>query len=358
MEGVTHADTVGVGMIGAGSIADYHLDGLKAAGGASLRAIAARTCASAETAASRHGVLSVELDWRRILDRRDIEAVIVATPDDTHAEIACAAAAAGKAILLQKPMAPTSAECRAIIAAVRQAGVVLQVSFMHRYFEEVVRTRELLTEGGTGPVLSARIRNATPGPDWGDWFFRRDKVGGGVVLQLGVHGIDLLRHILGDIARLTATIALRKTERRLRDGSIVRPDNEDHAFATYQFENGAVASHEMCFSEIAGTDRFLLEIVCEEATLHLRGPRGPLALYAPSVTGRAEWVVPDLPARPLGARHHVAFLDIVRGRSAPDDTAESGLATLLVAEAIYRSAERATAETVASPREPMAREAA
>lgn len=358
MESVSAGDTVGVGMIGAGSIADYHLDGLKAAGGVSLRAITARSRASAENAAARHGIAAFSDDWRSLLDRRDVEAVVIATPDDTHCEIACAAAAAGKAILLQKPMAPTSAACCTIIAAARRAGVVLQVSFMHRYFEEVVRARELLAGGSTGKVLSARMRNATPGPDWGDWFFKRDKVGGGVVLQLGVHGIDLLRHMLGDIERLVAVTALRKTERRLKDGRVVHPDNVDHAFAIYSFAGGPIVSHEMCFSEIAGTDRFGLEIVCEEAVMHLRGPRGALAMVAPKVTGQSAWVVPEMPARPLGAHHHAAFLDIVRGRAKPDDTAEAGLATLLVAEAIYRSAERGATERVSLPRDVLAAEAA
>jgi UDP-N-acetyl-2-amino-2-deoxyglucuronate dehydrogenase len=359
VEGVTApSEVVGVGMIGAGFIADYHLNGLAAAGGASVRAVAARTLPRAEALAMRHAVPDATADWRRLLDRSDIDAVVIATPDDTHCEIACAAAEAGKAILLQKPMARTSEECRVIIEAARRAGVVLQVSFMHRYFEEVVRTRELLAEGGTGPVLSARMRNATPGPDWGDWFFSREKVGGGVVLQLGVHGIDLLRHVLGEIERLVAVTALRKTARRLADGRVIHPDNEDHAFATYTFVGGPVASHEMCFSEIHGTDRFGLEIVCEDATLHLRGPRGPLALYAPKVTGRSEWVVPDLPAEAFGARHHRAFLNIVRGRIPPDTTAEDGLATLLVAEAIYRSAERGAAERVPSPRDALQAKAA
>lgn len=350
MEGVTsRQDPVGVGMIGAGFIADYHLDGLAAAGGAEVRAVAARTLASAEATAIRHAIPDASADWRRLLDRRDIDAVIIATPDDTHCAIACAAADAGKAILLQKPMARSSDECRAIIEAARRAGVFLQVSFMHRYFEEVFRARELLAEGRTGAVLSARMRNATPGPDWGDWFFSREKVGGGVVMQLGVHGIDLLRHIVGEIESLVATTALRKTERRLADGRVIRPDNEDHAFATYTFTGGAIASHEMCFSELFGTDRFALEITCEDATLHLRGPRGPLALYAPGITGVKDWVAPDLPTPTIGERHHASFLDMVRGRAARDTTAEDGLATLLVAEAIYRSAERGQRERVPSP---------
>jgi hypothetical protein len=128
---------------------------------------------------------------QRALDRRDVDAVVIATPDDTHCEIACAAAAAGKAILLQKPMARSVAEGVRIIRAARAAGVFLQVSFMHRYFEEVVRAKALLAEGKTGPVLSVRMRNATPGPDWSDWFFFKAKVGGAAAADREHVGIDV-----------------------------------------------------------------------------------------------------------------------------------------------------------------------
>lgn len=343
------SDMVGVGLIGAGSIADYHLDGLKAAGGASLRAIAARTRASAEPLAAKHGAVALD-DWRALLDRPDIDAVIVATPDATHAEIARAAAAAGKATMVQKPMAPTSRECREMIAAARRLGTLLSVSFMHRHFEEVARAREIIGEGGFGSVLSARLRNATPGPDWSGWFYRRADNPGGVVHQLGVHGIDLIRHFFGDIDRLTATTALRRRERALKDGTIVRPDVDDHAFATYVAASGALIAHEICYSEVAGTDRFILEIVCERASLHLRGPRGPLAIGTAGAAG-GHWTCPSLPMRAPGERHHRAFLDMVRGRAPADDTAESGLATLLIAEAIFRSAARRAEERIARPRD-------
>lgn len=340
------SDIVGVGLIGAGSIADYHAEGLKAAGGASLRAIATRSQASAEAAAARYGAAIALSDWRALLDRSDIDAVIIATPDSTHAEIACAAADAGKAVMVQKPMASTSQQCCEMIKAAHSNKTFLFVGFMHRYFEEVLKAREYLASGAAGAVLSARLRNATPGPDWSDWFYRRANAGGGVVMQLGVHGIDLLRHFLGDIDSVGAMTALRKRERRLRDGRIIHPDNDDHAFANYCFASGAIASHEMCFSEIAGTDRFALEIVCEQAVLHLRGPRGPLAIARPGARGDVEWTSVDLPAMPSGLRHHRRFLDVVRGCVSDDDTAESGLATLLVAEAIQRSADRRVEERV------------
>ena len=95
MEGVTRgaADTVGIGFLGAGSIADYHLGGLAAAGGAAVRVIAARSRERAGEVARRFAIPEVATDWRAVLDRRDVDAVVIATPDDTHCEIACAAAA-------------------------------------------------------------------------------------------------------------------------------------------------------------------------------------------------------------------------------------------------------------------------
>ena len=103
------ADTVGVGFLGAGSIADYHLGGLAAAGGAAVRVIAALSRERAGEVARRFAIPEVATDWRAVLDRRDVDAVVIATPDDTHCEIACAAADAGKAVLLQKPMGRSSA---------------------------------------------------------------------------------------------------------------------------------------------------------------------------------------------------------------------------------------------------------
>jgi predicted dehydrogenase len=331
------AKPVGIGLIGAGYIAGYHVSGLRATGGAELRVIAGRDPTRAAAAAAHYAIAESTADWRAMLARSDIEAVVVTTPDDTHEEIATAAAAAGKHILLQKPMAPTAGQCRRIVAAARAAGVRLQVSFMHRYFEEVVRARELMAEGAIGRVFSIRLRNATPGPDWNGWFYNKARVGGGVVMQLGVHGIDLLRHLFGDIESISAQTALLRTERTLADGTVVHPDNEDHALAIYRFASGAIASHEMDMSEVHGCDRFTMEIYGEHGTIWLRTMRGALAIYAPEHTGAREWVVPELPTPAFGVRQHQAFLDLVRGEAAPDGTDMDGLASVVVAEAIYRA---------------------
>ncbi len=329
---------VRVGMIGAGFIAGYHLAGLKAAGGAEVCMISGRTRDRITAIAQEYGVAEIVTDYRAILDRTDIGAVVIATPDHTHEAIAIAAADAGKAILLQKPMARTSIECQRIIDAAKRAGVRLSVSFMHRYLDEVVKVRALLADPRLGPVQAIRIRNATPGPDWNDWFFSPDYVSGGVVMQLGVHGIDLARHLFGPMTAVMASTSLQRPVRQLSDGRTVTTQCEDHANAIYRFASGIEGAHDMTFSELQGCDRFRLEIYCAQATLWLRTERGLLSVYAPALTGKEEWVVPDFETSTFGARHHAHWLDVVRGAAPADGTAQDGLATIQIAEAIYRSA--------------------
>jgi predicted dehydrogenase len=331
------AETVRIGVIGAGLISTYHLDGLAAAGGADVRVLAARSTARAGPLARRYGIPDVATDWRAVLDRADIDAVLIATPDATHEEIALAAAQAGKAVMLQKPMAMSVAQCQRILDGARAAGVDLQVSWMHRHFEEVVRTRELLAAGALGAVHHIRIRNATPGPHE-PWLFDPAHVAGGVVLQLGVHGIDLIRHLFGAIETVSATTATLQPQRSLPGGTVTSKV-EDEALATYRFRRGVLGSHEMSFCEAAGTDRFRLEIYGDAGTLLLRGTRGPLAVHAPKVLGEPGWFVPALPAAALGARQHARWLDILRGKIPSDPTAQDALEGQRVAEAIYRAAE-------------------
>jgi UDP-N-acetyl-2-amino-2-deoxyglucuronate dehydrogenase len=117
------ATRIGVAMLGAGFIAEYHLAGLAAAGSADVRVIVGRTLDRARALAQRFDVRDASDDVEATLARPDIQAVIVATPDDTHEAIAMAAAQAGKAILLQKPMATSVEAAERIVAAATRARV-------------------------------------------------------------------------------------------------------------------------------------------------------------------------------------------------------------------------------------------
>ena len=336
MKGPMVKERVRVGVMGAGFISEYHIVGLQEAG-ADVVAIFSRTESKARKKAQRFGIPYYSTDYQEILARDDVEAVVIATPDFTHEEMSRVAARAGKAILLQKPMARTSQECLRIIEVAEEARVPLYVSFMHRYFEEVECTRDMLAHRALGEVYEIRQRNATPGADWEAWFYSKAMVGGGVVLQLGTHGIDLLRQLFGEIEAVKAATAIVGKARTLADGAIVTPDNDDLAVAIYRLASGAMVVHEMSCIEVAGTDRFRMEIYGGEGTAWLRTERGRLAVYAPAYFGREVWVAPELPEPNFRRRQHHHFLAMLRGEEPPDSSAHDGLVSLLVAEAIYRS---------------------
>jgi UDP-N-acetyl-2-amino-2-deoxyglucuronate dehydrogenase len=220
---------------------------------------------------------------------------------------------------------------------------------MHRFFDEVELARRWLDEAIIGRVLAARIRNATPGPDWGAWFFRRDTVRNGVADQLGVHGIDLVEHLIGRIASVSARARIAQPTRRLADGTIVDVENVDNVSATYVLDDGTLVAHEMSMTEAAGCDRFRLEIYGENGTLMLRTGRGPLAAWAPDRFG-AGWHVPALPGTPFGRRQHEVWLEGVAGTATPLATATDALRGMRVVEATMRSSERAGQDVAVSLR--------
>ncbi|MEX1172430.1 MAG: Gfo/Idh/MocA family oxidoreductase [Chloroflexota bacterium] len=336
---IRRRDGVRVGVIGSGEISEYHLGGLAAVEDVEVVVIAARTAKRAAVRARRFGIAEVADDWRRVVDRPDLDAVVIATPDETHPEIVAAAIESRKAILVQKPIATSLDAARPLVAQARAANVLLSVSFMHRHFEEVVALRDLLIGGVLGRPLTARIRNATSGPLWSPWFYHRPATGtGGVVIQLGVHGIDLLAHLLGPIRSVTARAETLAPERRLADGSHVAVEVVDHALASYEFASGALASHEMSWAEVAGTDRFRLEVYGTDGTAWVRWPTDGLAVHTEGPGGMRGWFRPDLAPEPPGARHHRAWIAQIRGDEPPDGTDLDALAGLDVIEAVHRAA--------------------
>lgn len=341
-------EAVRVGVIGAGFISAYHLNALQKAG-ADLIVVADPIEERARKRSAEFGVKHHTTDYRAALARDDVEAVVITVPDFVHAEVAIAALRAGKTVLLQKPMARTPGECQSIIDVAEETGTPLYVSFMHRHMDETVELQHLLVEGALGQVYYVDQINATPGPTWAAWYYRKENVGGGMVKQLGVHGIDLLRYLFGEIEAVKATVGQVCSERRLDDGSVVTQENDDIAVAVYRFRNGLIATQHMDFNEVAGTERFRTEVRGLKGVAHIRSARGDLAIYAPEYTGQSGWVTPDFEKTPFGVRQHSRFMAMVRGEEPPDGSARDGLASLIVAEAVYRSSESGAWEETCLP---------
>ena len=336
-----HQSPVKIALIGAGFISNFHLKGLSSISEATVKIIASRTLSRAVNSAERFGIVEATDDVYEVLHRPDIDAVIITTPDDTHEDLAISALNAGKAVLLQKPMATRSDSCRKIIATAKHCGLDLQVSWMHRYFPEVDAAIKLIREGAIGTPITVRLRNATPGPDWNDWFFSKDAVSGGVIHQLGVHGIDLLNYMFGPIEKLCGRMFTLQNERRLMDGRIIQVENPDTAFAIYHIKGGLKVTHEMSMIEVAGTSRFRMEIYGSAGTLWLRTERGILATIRADEKLWTEHTVLD---EPFGHRLHQAWVDGLIDPAKRLSTAYEGLKSILVAEAILNSSEKLGAE--------------
>src|SRR4051794_30281717 len=181
-----------------------------------LTVLAGRNPAAVATAAERLGWSSTETDWRRVLERDDVDLVDVCTPGDTHAEIAIAALEAGKHGLCEKPLANTVAEAEAMAEAAAKAaarGVRSMVGFTYRRVPAIGLARKLVAEGRLGDIRHVRAQYLQ---DWiadpaapMSWRLEKDKAGSGALGDIGAHIVDLTQYITGQ--RLTGVSAMLET---------------------------------------------------------------------------------------------------------------------------------------------------
>lgn len=140
-------------------------------------------------------------DWRELVKRDDIDAVVVATINDSLAPITLAAVKAGKRVLVEKPAARSAEELRPVADAARSAGVTVRVGFNHRFHPALLKARQLVDAGAVGPLMFVRGRYGHGGRVGYDreWRANPALAGGGELLDQGVHLIDLTRWFLGDV---------------------------------------------------------------------------------------------------------------------------------------------------------------
>jgi predicted dehydrogenase len=244
---------VRVGLIGGGLMAKTHSLAYASLpllyGGDRLPRIVRRRVADlarplAEAAAARYGWDEATTDWREITRAPDIDLVDIATPNDTHSEIAVDAARHGKHVFCEKPLSHQVDEARQMHLAVREAGVTNQVDFVYRKWPAIQHARQLVARGEVGQVRQLRARYfhdyaADPALPI-TWRFRRRRAGAGSLGDLGSHLIDLARFLVGEPTRVLARTFTFVTERPLPGGDrLERVDVDDAAQVWLDFESGA-----------------------------------------------------------------------------------------------------------------------
>ncbi len=216
-----------------------------------LRVICGRDEANVKKAASKLGWEEWATDWREVVTRADVDIVDISTPGDSHAEIAIAAARAGKAILCEKPLANDVRQAKAMWKAVQKAGVPNMICHNYRRAPAVMLARELVASGKLGRIFHYR---GTYLQDWPIdpslplyWRFQKEKAGSGALGDILSHSLDLGRFVLGsEVLEVAGALETFVKERPLVDNPKQKGPVtvDDAALSLVRFENGALGSIE------------------------------------------------------------------------------------------------------------------
>jgi predicted dehydrogenase len=218
-----------------------------------LKAICDVSGEKANAFADAWGYESVETDWKKLLARKDIDLIDICTPNNTHRELAIAAAAAGKMIICEKPLAMNTAEGREMVEAVEKAGVPNLVSFNYRRIPAVTLAKKLIDEGRLGKIFHFRsvfLQDWTISadlPQGGDALWRLDAkvAGSGVTGDLLAHCIDTAIWLNGGISSVTAmTETFIKERKHNITGKVEKVSIDDACAFLARFKNGSLATFE------------------------------------------------------------------------------------------------------------------
>ncbi|MBE7540168.1 MAG: Gfo/Idh/MocA family oxidoreductase [Opitutaceae bacterium] len=252
--------TLNVGMIGYGFMGRAHSNAFRRVNNffpldhqVVLKAACGRDGAKTQAFADTWGYESVETDWRRLIDRADIDVIDIAAPNNVHAEIALAAAKAGKMILCEKPLAMNSPEALKMVKAVEKAKVANMVWYNYRRIPAVTLAKQLIDEGRLGRVFHYRAKFLQ---DWtisadvpqggpGTWRLDVSVAGSGVTGDLLAHCIDTALWLNGGIKSVTATTeTFVKQRKHAETGKIAKVGIDDASLFLARFANGSLATFE------------------------------------------------------------------------------------------------------------------
>ncbi|KQY21693.1 MULTISPECIES: Gfo/Idh/MocA family protein [Rhizobium/Agrobacterium group] len=343
------------------------------------------TDAMAETARDRYGFEEASSDWRAVVARPDIDVIDICTPNNVHAEIAIAAAQAGKHIICEKPLARTVEEARAMAAAVKKAGVTHMVAFNYRRTPAVALAKKYIEDGRIGKILNFRgtyLQDWSADPDGPlSWRFQKKIAGSGTVGDIATHVVDLAHYLVGPIETVNAITTTYNKTRPLQQGGIDKlgaaekasgdvergeVDVDDEVISMLRFENGAIGSLEATRNAYGRNNFITLEIHGTKGSIHFnyerrdelqvmfaddpadsRGFRtvytGPAHPY-----GHGLWPIPALGIGYSETKivECFDFFTAIKTGKQPSPNFDDGLLTELVADALIRSGETGAWERV------------
>ena len=306
-----------------------------------VQVVYSRTEERARTFAEEWDIPKWTTDLKAAIEDEETDGVVIGLPNDLHLEAATLAAQAGKAVLCTKPLGRTANEAQQILNVVEKAGVFGGYLEDLVYPPKTLKALESVNNGALGRILWVRSRETHPGPH-SDWFWDIDKAGGGAIVDMGCHCIEIIRNFIGK--------GIRPVEAMCWSDTLVHPvEAEDHGIGLIKFENGSMGQFEVGWAFRGGMD-LRDEVAGTEGTIWLNhwlrtgfdmftavGQGGYVAEKAESDTG---WLFPvgDEVAE-LG--YSDMFVDMFNawdeGRE-PMETLYDGYVVNAIIDACYKSA--------------------
>jgi len=236
-----------VGLIGSGFVSTIHAESLARVPRAEMVAVASATTEHAAAFAARHGIARHFSDYRQMLERAELDLVVIGAPNDLHCQMTLDCAAAGKHVLVEKPLCLNLAEADRMIAACRHAGVKLMYAEELCFAPKYVRLKQLLDSGALGSPVLLKQSEKHDGPHAAH-FWDVERAGGGVTMDMGCHAIEFFRWMLGrpKIASVYAQMSTSVHHARTR--------GDDNAILIMEFENGVTALAEESWTKLGGMD--------------------------------------------------------------------------------------------------------
>ncbi|NOZ29778.1 MAG: Gfo/Idh/MocA family oxidoreductase [Chloroflexi bacterium] len=340
-----------------------------------MKVLVGRNREAAQAVADQFGWEEVATDWREVVERDDIHVIDIASPGNTHAEIAIAAAKAGKHIICEKPLANTLEEAKAMVQAAQEAGVTTLCNYNYRRVPAIRLAKKLIESGALGEIRHFRgayLQDWIVDPEFPlVWRLRKEVAGAGALGDIGSHNIDLCRYLVGEPTRVTALTRTFIKQRPLPSedmgawgssagGGMGEVTVDDAAAIIAELDNGPVATFEATRFALGRKNYNSFEIYGSKGSVAFNFERmNELEYYDGTLpTDRQGWSVIQCtnagdhdfidhwwpPGHPIGYEHTfthaiVDFLNALDKGEQPDSDFASGAQTDAVVDAVLKSAE-------------------
>ena len=341
-----------VAVIGVGSISKHHIESYLANENVELYAFCDINENRLNLMGTRYGITRLYIDEAEMLrELPELDAVSVCTWNSAHAPCTIMALNAGKHVLCEKPMATNVEDAVAMKEAAEKNGKLLMIGFVRRFGRDCAIVSDLIKHNKLGEIYYAKVANVRRNGNPGGWFGEKARSGGGPLIDLGVHSIDLVRYLMGMPNPVSVYGTTFKKLGARKDVKTPKPyvaasatdhdvcDCEDLASALIRFDNGVVISVEMSFSLNTGDEVNNIQMFGTEAGVKIDNN---VTLY-----GTTDGYLTDtsfkgnngLDMKEIFAGEIDHFVDCVKGKTVCINTADDGIAMMKILTAIYRSAE-------------------